>query len=69
MVLEKNPQVCLAEICQIVENESLLEMMTNNVKQLKFEYDKNLLEQVLQAIGLGEGIREGIRVEGGEAPA
>lgn len=63
MVLEKNPQVCLAEICQIVENESLLELLTNNVKQLKFEYDRNLLEQVLQVIGISDGIREG-----GEVP-
>ena len=51
MILEKNPRNCAVEISQIIQDDTLLNRMRENVRQLKQEYDPGKIIQVLSLIG------------------
>lgn len=50
MILEKNPASCVREISIIIQDDSLLNDMKNNVMQLKQQYDQGMIGQILSCL-------------------
>ncbi len=53
IILKKNPEICAREIDKIMKDDTLLNSMKHNVKQLKQQYDQGVIGRILSYVGCG----------------